>query len=74
MKTKNKFDNLEEIYNCKNYFWKYGRYANYYKIIYTQNKPQLIYKPTDESEWEIIATGLKAINKMMKLHNIEVEI
>ena len=75
MKTKNQFKNLEELYNSKNYFYKFGSYVNYYMIDYSSSKPRLIYKPDDtKNEWEVIAIGLKQINKMMKLHNIEVEI
>ena len=73
MKTKKQFKNLEEIYNTKNYFWKYGRYVDYYKLIFISSKPQLIYKIDKENNWEVLATGLKQINKIMKLHNLEVE-
>lgn len=73
METKKQFKSLEEIYNSKNYFWQYGRYLNYYKLIFISSKPQLVYKSTDNSNWEVIATGLKQINKMMLIHNLEVE-
>ena len=73
METKKQFKNLDEVYNSTGYFWKYGRYVNYYKIDFTSKEPRLLYKPEGEY-WEIIATGLRQINKMMKLYNLEVEI
>lgn len=74
MQTVTHFKNENEIYNTKNAFWQYGRYLNYYRLIFISSKPQLVYKPTESNNWEVIATGLRQINKMMKLHNLEIEI
>ncbi len=75
IKTKKTFKSLNDIYNSKNYFWKHERYIDCYRLIFTQNKPQLVlYNDIDKNDCKVIATGLKEINKTMKLLDLEVEI
>ena len=65
---KKQFKTLNDLYNTNSYFWRFGRYEIYIKIIKSENKPYLLNENTNEK-----IKGLKNINKYMKLNNLEVE-
>lgn len=66
---KKQFLNLNELYNCKGYFWKFGIYQENIKLIYGSKKPYLYNSNTKE-----IIKGLNNINRYLKVNEIEIEI
>ena len=66
---KKQFKDLEELYNCMGYFWKFGRYQEHLKLIKGDCKPYLHNNNTDED-----IKGLKNINRYLEINEIEIEI
>ena len=64
-----KFKNTNDIYENINYFWQYGRYQQQYQINKTGKKVVLYNNNTNE----ILAIGIKNINKYMQINNLKVE-
>ena len=66
---KNEFKNLNELYNCTGYFYKYKRYLDYIKLIKGNFKPYILNQITGQE-----IHGLEKINKYLRIENIEYEI
>ena len=65
---KDKFNNLNELYNFGGYFWNYGICLLHLQIVKTDRKPYLYNNNTKEK-----ITGLANINRYLKTNNLEIE-